>query len=103
MRTLEELSLEELNAIIFQIDEDLVSKKRQRHELVLQKTEKLEEEYDDSDNSYEIKSVLLDEYKEELNETLGINILRNQRDSVKEAIWEKEKQIDETPSENYMA
>lgn len=102
MKKLHEHSLEELRALLFQIDEELGNKKTERHKLVEQKAEALDEEYiETTEEAYITKNRLLDEYKEELNETLGINILRNQRQSVRDEIDDKEKELDARVAENY--
>jgi DNA repair exonuclease SbcCD ATPase subunit len=105
MKKTNEKSLQALYEELYQIDELLQTKKNERHEELQNKAEKLNEQFltkEDDPETVKTKHALLDEYKEQLNELLGINELRGEREKIKDQIWEKERQNDAKTEVNFM-
>ena len=106
MENLELKSLDDLYAMLLLIDSELEKDKAKRHNLLENKAQELDDKFAGQEDQEEVmitKHRLLDEYKEELNKELEIDALRQKREKVRNVIWEKEKQEDSKPNENFMS
>ena len=98
-------SLEKLKLELYTLDSNLVILKKERAVEIEKKETELDEKFADSPDSEQtmsLKECLLDQYKEELNEVLGINKIREDRRELKAVIDDKEKEQDSQTNVNYM-
>lgn len=95
MKKFEDMTLQGLYLELGVIDDLLTTKKQKRAELLQDMEQELINE-----NHINAQAVL-EEYKEQLNDDLGIEDLRADRVQIKNVIEEKQKQNDAQVADNY--
>ena len=98
-------TLDELKVDLALMDNMLTHLKQERVKEMHAKQNELDEQIEDNPDDEETiinHNIILEQYKEELNELLGINELRRSRENVKATIDEKERIEDSQTNSNYI-